>query len=68
MEVDWIEKELVLPSGYCRWVCDVCTASCNFEAMQMCASARLSDEECGFERDQPESLGGAFEFIVKKTT
>lgn len=53
-----------IPNGYRRWSCSVCTASCNFEAMTMCQSP----SDCGFDKDQPESLGGYFEFIIKDTS
>ena len=56
---------LVLPEGYEYWTCDYCTAGCNFEAMHLCARREDPNAECGFEKDQPESLGGMFEFIKK---
>lgn len=56
------------------WVCDICTAACTFEAMEMCRH-RPEGEECGYERDRPlanhpEKTGrepdheGMFEFVV----
>lgn len=56
-----VEDDAVeMPEGYRRWYCAVCTASCNFEAMEWCART----PDCGFYLDKPESLGGAFEFII----
>ena len=55
-----------LPAGYRRWVCDICTAMCNFEAMYQCVRYTSPGSECGFDRDRPESNGGAFEFMVKQ--
>ena len=52
-----------LPPGYEAWFCDICTAVCNFEAMHMCQ--RGEGNECGFDRDNPESNGGAFGFMVR---
>jgi hypothetical protein len=52
-----------LPEGYGQWQCPECTAICNFEAMQMCTG-----KPCPFDRDQPESNGGAFAFIRRQTT
>lgn len=54
-----------LPVGYKQWCCPVCTAMCNFEAMQMCAKRFEPEAECGFDQEQPESNFGAFAFIVK---
>lgn len=55
----------IFPPGYGGWVCDFCTAHCNFEAMQWCNHRENPEAECGFDNDQPESLGGCFEFMVK---
>ena len=55
------QLELVAGGG----ACDICTASCTFEAMQMCARRRDESAECGFDNDQPEALGGAFEFVPR---
>lgn len=60
MNLDYLGDEL--PLGYEPWMCHVCTAACNFEAMTMCAK-RHGERECGFERDQPESNGSAFGFM-----
>lgn len=57
------EDMLEIPEGYVRWACDVCTASCDFEAMNWCAGT----PDCGFDLDKPESIDGAFEFIIKET-
>ncbi len=43
-----------------------CLAVCNFEAMQLYAKRRNRSAACGFDRDQPESNGGAFGFIRRK--
>jgi hypothetical protein len=59
MAVDYLGDEM--PPGYEPWSCDVCTAVCNFEAMNLCA--KPDGHACGFERDQPESNGGAFGFM-----
>lgn len=55
----------IFPPGYRDLVCDICTASCNFEAMNWCAKYHSDySGECGFGSDQLESNGGAFEFMV----
>jgi len=62
-------KDLIgdeMPEGYEAWSCDVCTAVCNFEAMQMCIKRIDLSAECGFEKDLPESNHGMFGFIRKK--
>ena len=56
----------LLPPGYVRWTCEVCSAVCHFEAMQMCVRRRYPGAECPHDRDQPESNGGAFGFMVRK--
>jgi hypothetical protein len=55
-----------LPEGYEQWCCDVCTAMCNFEAMQQCEKRFNPEAECGFDRDQPESNDGCFALIIKR--
>jgi hypothetical protein len=50
-----------LPEGYEPWMCDICTAVCNYEAMTQCART----PDCGFYRDLPESNHGAFGFMIK---
>jgi hypothetical protein len=55
---DYLGDEM--PPGYEPWMCPVCTAVCNFEAMMQCAKTA----DCGFEREQPESNGGAFGFML----
>lgn len=57
-----------LPEGYEPWSCDTCTAVCNFEAMELCIRRYHPEEECAFDRDQPESNFGCFGFITKSTT
>lgn len=57
MALDYLGDEM--PPGYVPWRCEVCTAVCNFEAMTMCSRV----PECGFEKDRPESNGGAFGFM-----
>jgi hypothetical protein len=52
--------------GYERWTCDICTASCTYEAMTMCARRENPTAECGFENDKPEALEDVFEFVIKK--
>jgi hypothetical protein len=56
MALDFLGDEM--PPGYEAWQCHICNAVCNFEAMTQCQKA-----ECGFDRDQPESNGGAFGFM-----
>lgn len=50
-----------MPTGYEPWMCPVCGAVCNFEAMTLCRQP----PDCGFELDQPESNGGAFGFMKR---
>ncbi len=54
-----------MPPGYVAWVCEICTAACNFEAMNMCARRWEGSSECGFDHDKPESNGGAFGFMKR---
>jgi hypothetical protein len=54
-----------LPDGYEQWQCGICTAMCNFEAMQQCAKRTNPEAECGFDADSPESNHGCFALIVK---
>lgn len=55
----------IFPPGYRSWICDICTASCNFEAMNWCVKYYSNySGECWFDSDQPESNGGAFELMV----
>lgn len=49
------------------WMCDICTAVCNFEAMSQCARNFDRSAECGFKRDLPESNGGAFGFMLRRS-
>lgn len=53
----------IMPDGWVRWYCRVCTASCTFEAMQWCA--RTAD--CGFDVDRPFAMERAFEFVIGNT-
>lgn len=57
--------KIVFPPGYKPWMCSICTATCNFEAMSWCARNRDPAADCGHENDRPESNGGAFEFMIK---
>lgn len=54
-----------IPAGYKPWSCEVCTATCNFEAMMLCRG-NTPEGNCGFDTDKPESLGGIYEFIKMK--
>lgn len=54
------------PEGYRWWSCDHCLAACNFEAMHQCRRRLEPLAECGFDQDQPESLGGVFEFVIRE--
>ena len=47
-----------LPEGYTQWICEHCTAVCNYEAMTQCHGS-----PCPFDRDKPESNDGIFAFI-----
>lgn len=64
MSQDYLGDEM--PLGYKAWRCDTCSAVCNYEAMSLCAHVRSMHPgaECGFDRDQPESNGGCFGFMV----
>lgn len=64
MPKDFLGDEM--PPGYRPWSCDTCMAVCNYEAMTQCAFVLKMNPgaECGFERDQPESNGGCFGFMV----
>lgn len=57
---DYIGDEL--PEGYKPWRCNTCDAVCNFEAMNFCHKLSGGDE-CGFDKDKPESNGGCFGFM-----
>lgn len=54
-----------MPLGYVQWCCHVCTAMCNFEAMEFCSRRTNPQAECGFDRDSPESNNGPFALIVR---
>lgn len=64
MDIDFLGDRM--PDGYKPWSCHVCGAVCNFEAMTMCIKLRTGGmyQECGFDRDRPESNGGTFGFMV----
>jgi len=69
MAIDYLGDEM--PSGYEPWMCPTCTAVCNFEAMTQCVKAAKTERypgECGFDRERPESNGGAFGFMKLTTT
>lgn len=54
------------PAGFRSWACDVCTATCTFEAMTMCVKRHSDATPCGYDKDPPVALSGYFEFITVK--
>lgn len=48
------------------WICDICTATWTFEAMQWCIHREDPDALCGYDRDQPSAMDGVFEFYMEK--
>jgi hypothetical protein len=63
--LDYLGDEM--PPGYERWMCPVCTAVCNFEAMQQCAKRLGESDTCGFDDERPESNHGAFGFMKRES-
>ena len=57
-----IEEGAEPPPGYRFWSCPVCTANCNFEAMNLCRG-----DSCPHDIERPDSVDGFFEFIVPDT-